>query len=121
MRASAGILVVLLAVMLGSSQPSAQAGAGVPGIQVGSTRKVTKSQVEADPSVSSDSGAATSPKATTELPAPTSTPRTPSSGPTPAPKRDSPGIGRPKGSPVTTKKVTKKTGGRPASTATLAR
>ena len=123
MRASVGILVVAVAVILGGG-PSRAHVRGDDGIvqaeKSGSTRKVTKTQVEEEAAGGSSRDASLSSKSETEQPSP-ATPRTPPLQPSANPKGDRPASNRRQTSPVTTKKITKKTGGRPASTATLAR
>jgi len=123
MRASVGILVVAVAVILGRAPGRAHVR-GDDGIvqadKSGSTRKVTKTQVEEEAAGASSKDASPSSKGETEQPSP-ATPRTPALQPSANPKGDRPAINRRQTSPVTTKKITKKTGGRPASTATLAR
>ena len=123
MRASVGILVVAVAVILGGG-PSRAHVRGDDGIvqaeKSGSTRKVTKTQVEEEAAGGSSRDASLSSKSETEQPSP-ATPRTPALPRGTSPKADRPAISRPQAPSVTTKKIIKKTGGRPASTATLAR
>src|SRR6478609_5570922 len=97
MRASVGILVVAVAVILGSAPGRARARVDdgiVPAGKSGSARKVTKTQVEEEAAGASSKDASPSSKGETEQPSP-ATPRTPALQSSAIPIGDRPAINRP--------------------------